>query len=66
MPNDLLPDTYSEMAVPVIFKGKVLGVLDVQENETAAFDKGDASLMRSLANHVAVALTNARLFERNQ
>ena len=66
MPNDLLPDTYSEMAVPVIFKGNVLGVLDVQENETAAFDKGDASLMRSLANHVAVALTNARLFEANQ
>jgi len=38
-------------------------VLDVQENKIAAFDEGDASLMRSLADHVAVALTNARLFD---
>jgi CheY-like chemotaxis protein len=63
LPNELLPDTYAEMAVPVISEGKVLGVLDVQENKIAAFDEGDASLMRSLAHHVAVAMTNARLFE---
>jgi response regulator RpfG family c-di-GMP phosphodiesterase len=65
LPNELLPDTYAEMAVPVISEDKVLGVLDVQENKIAAFDEGDASLMRSLAHHIAVAMTNARLFERS-
>jgi CheY-like chemotaxis protein len=65
LPNDLLPDTQAEMAVPIISKDKVLGVLDAQENKLAAFDEGDADLMRSLAHHVAVALTNARLFEQN-
>ena len=62
LPNELLPDTYAEMAIPIIYEDKVLGVLDVQENQIAAFDEGDASLMRSLAHHVAVALTNAHLF----
>jgi CheY-like chemotaxis protein len=65
LPNDLLPDTQAEMAVPIISKDKVLGVLDAQENKLAAFDEGDAGLMRSLAHHVTVALTNARLFEQN-
>jgi CheY-like chemotaxis protein len=65
LPNDLLPDTQAEMAVPIISNDKVLGVLDAQENKLAAFDEGDADLMRSLAHHVAVALTNARLFEQN-
>jgi CheY-like chemotaxis protein len=65
LPNELLPDTYAEMAVPIISEGKVLGVLDVQENKPAAFDEGDADLMRSLASHLAVALINARLFEQS-
>jgi CheY-like chemotaxis protein len=66
LPNPLLPDTYAEMAVPIILgaEGKVVGVLDVQENKIGGLDEGDANLLRSLANHVAVALTNARLFEQ--
>ena len=64
--NPLLPDTYSEMAVPIIWEGQVVGVLDVQENEIGGLDEGDASLLRSLAGHVAVALTNARLFTRTE
>jgi signal transduction histidine kinase/DNA-binding NarL/FixJ family response regulator len=66
LPNPLLPDTYAEMAVPIIREGKVVGVLDVQEDEIAGLDEGDANLLRSLASHVAVALTNARLFEQAQ
>lgn len=60
----LLPDTYSEMAVPIIAEGQVVGVLDVQENRTGGLDEDDANLLRSLTNQVAVALTNARLFEQ--
>ncbi len=62
LPNPLLPETYSEMAVPIISEGKVMGVLDVQQDEVAGLDEGDANLLRSLAHQVAVAIRNARLF----
>jgi|GEM_PF-3133718 len=66
LPNPLLPDTASEMAVPIIQAAteSVVGVLDVQQNRIGGFDEGDAGLLRSLANHVAVAINNARLFEQ--
>jgi GAF domain-containing protein/HAMP domain-containing protein len=64
LPNPLLPDTYAEIAVPIILEGKVVGVLDVQEDKIAGLDEADASLLRSLANQVAVAIRNARLFEQ--
>jgi GAF domain-containing protein len=60
--NPFLPDTYSEMAVPIILEDQVVGVLDVQEDEIAGLDEADANLLRSLANQVAVAIRNARLF----
>jgi GAF domain-containing protein len=52
------------MAVPIIRESKVVGALDVQEDKIGGLDEGDAKLLRSLAGHVAVALTNARLFEQ--
>ncbi len=64
LPNPLLPNTYSEMAVPIVIEGEVVGVLDVQEDEIGGLDEGDASLLRSLANQVAVAIRNARLFTK--
>ncbi len=66
LPNPLLPDTRSEIVVPIILEGQVMGVLDVQEDEIAGLDEGDASLLRSLANQVAVAIRNARLFAENE
>jgi signal transduction histidine kinase len=63
LPNLLLPDTYSEMAVPIIAEDKVIGVLDVQSDKVAGLDEGDEDLLRSLANHVAVAMTNAQLYQ---
>jgi GAF domain-containing protein/HAMP domain-containing protein len=64
LPNPLLPDTLSEMAVPIMFgtEEQVVGVLDVQQDEVAGLDEGDVALLRSLANQVAVAIRNARLF----
>jgi GAF domain-containing protein/HAMP domain-containing protein len=62
LPNPLLPDTQAEMAVPITLEGQVVGVLDVQEAEVAGLDESDANLLRSLANQVAVAIRNARLF----
>jgi GAF domain-containing protein/HAMP domain-containing protein len=66
LPNPLWPDTFAEMAVPIILEGQVVGVLDVQEDKIAGLDEGDASLLRSLANHLAVAINNARLFQKAQ
>jgi GAF domain-containing protein len=62
LPNLLLPDTYAEIAVPIILDEKVVGVLDIQQDEIAGFDEGDANLLRSLANQVSVAIRNARVF----
>jgi signal transduction histidine kinase/CheY-like chemotaxis protein/CHASE3 domain sensor protein/HAMP domain-containing protein len=66
LPNPLLPDTRSEIAIPIISGGQVNGVIDVQQNYVGGFDEGDVKLIHSLANQVAVALTNARLFEQLQ
>ncbi|MBN1991843.1 MAG: response regulator [Anaerolineae bacterium] len=63
LPNPLLPHTYAEMAVPIMLEGKVVGVLDVQADRIGGLDEKEADLLRLLANHIAVALTNARLFE---
>lgn len=63
LPNPLLPDTYSEMAVPIVVEDQIVGVLDVQEDKIAGLDEGDANVLRSLANQVAVAIRNARLFD---
>ncbi|MFN8453502.1 MAG: GAF domain-containing protein [Anaerolineae bacterium] len=62
LPNPLLPDTHSEMALPIVLEGQVVGVLDVQSDKIAGLDEGDANLLRSLANQVAVGIRNARQF----
>ncbi len=65
LPNPLLPDTFSELAVPITVgsERQVVGVLDVQQNEIAGLDEGDVNLLRSLANQIGVAIRNARLFQ---
>ncbi len=66
LPNPLLPDTHSEMAIPIILQSEVVGVLDVQQNKTNAFDAGDTDLLRTLANQVAVSIRNAQLFTQTE
>ena len=64
LPNPLLPDTVAEMAVPIVVEEQVVGVLDVQADQAGGLDEGDANLLRSLSNQVAVAIRNARLFQQ--
>src|SRR5690606_32004079 len=64
--NPDLPDTRSEVAVPISIGEEVLGVLDVQEDEKGALQEPDVEVLQTLANQVAVALRNARLFEASQ
>ena len=66
LPNPLLPDTHSEMAVPMIVAGKLIGVLDVQSETTNRFTEVDISIQTTLASQVAVALQNARSYSQTQ
>ena len=65
-PVEMLPDTRSELAVPIQVKGQVIGVLDVQSAELEAFDEDDLSILQTLADQVGVAIENARLYEAEQ
>lgn len=64
--NPLLPDTQSEIALPLVAGNHVLGVLDVQSTTPAAFSDEDIAALQLVADQVAVGLENARLFERAQ
>lgn len=62
LPNPLLPDTRSELAVPIAVGDTVLGVLDVQHTAPGGLTTDDMELLQSLANQVAVALQNTRAY----
>jgi signal transduction histidine kinase len=59
----LLPNTRSELAVPMIVGNKLLGVLDVQSDQPRRFTDEDVLINRTLASQVAVALQNAYLYD---
>ena len=58
--NPLLPYTRSEMTIPLMIGRRVIGVLNVQSTEEAAFDEDDVRTLQSMADQVAVAIENAR------
>ena len=64
--NPDLPETHSEMALPLVVRNRIIGVLDVQSQESEAFTSEDISTLRVLADQVAVAIENARLFQESQ
>jgi signal transduction histidine kinase/DNA-binding response OmpR family regulator/HAMP domain-containing protein len=59
---DVLPEVRSELALPLRVGGQMLGVLDLQSTQLAAFSANDAAVMQILANQIAVAIYNAGLF----
>jgi GAF domain-containing protein/HAMP domain-containing protein len=61
-----LPDTRSELAIPLRSRGQVLGALSVQDTQPHAFDEVAIAALQTMADQVAVALENARLFAENQ
>jgi GAF domain-containing protein/HAMP domain-containing protein len=64
--NPDLPLTRSEMALPLIGGGQVIGALDVQSTESNAFSQEDIELFATLADQIAIAILNSRSFEETQ
>ncbi len=64
--NPLLPLTRSEMALPLRVGDRVLGALDIQSTRAQAFDEDDIRALQGMADQIAVALENARLFQQAQ
>jgi len=64
--NPLLPNTRSELALPLISRGQVIGALTVQSNQPAAFSQEDVSVLQTMADQLAGAIENARLFEQTR
>ena len=63
-PNPHLPDTRSEIALPLVIKNRIVGALDVQSNQANAFADEDVEVLTTLAAQISVAIDNADLFEQ--
>jgi len=61
--NPFLPHTRSEMALPLIYGGKPLGAVTIQSSEERAFSDDDITTLLTMAEHLAVAINNARLID---
>ncbi len=64
--NPLLPMTRSEIALPLIARGRAIGALTVQSAEAAAFSDEDIAVLQTMADQLAIAIENARLYEASQ
>lgn len=64
--NPDLPETRSEMALPLTIAGTIIGALDVQSTESNAFTEEDVEVLSTLAEQVSIAIQNARLYEQTQ
>jgi GAF domain-containing protein len=69
--NPNLPDTHSEIALPLRARGRagysdIIGALDVQSTQPQAFGQADIAVLQTLADQVALAISNAQLFQQAQ
>ena len=60
----LNPETRSELAVPLVYKGKVIGVLDLEHTRRGYFSEEHKRTLTTLAAQIAIAIENARLYEQ--
>jgi DNA-binding LacI/PurR family transcriptional regulator/GAF domain-containing protein len=61
--NPLLPETRSELALPLISRGTVIGAMTIQDDRPGAFTEGDITTLQTMADQLANAIENARLLE---
>jgi DNA-binding LacI/PurR family transcriptional regulator/GAF domain-containing protein len=63
-PNPLLPDTRSELALPLVSRGTVIGAMTIQDVRPGAFTEGDITTLQTMADQLGNAIENARLLEQ--
>ncbi|WP_420627649.1 GAF domain-containing protein [Candidatus Leptofilum sp.] len=61
-----LPNTQTELALPLVARGELLGVLDVQGDRPGIFSREDISILQIIANQIAINIDNARLFAQTE
>ena len=61
--NPFLPNTHSEIALPLLIAGQIIGALDVQSETSNAFTEDDIEVLSTLADQVSIAIQNARTLE---
>jgi putative methionine-R-sulfoxide reductase with GAF domain len=66
LPNPLLPDTRSELAVPMVVNDQVVGVFDIQSDQLDRFTQENADIQTTLAAQIAIAVQNARSYSEVQ
>jgi DNA-binding LacI/PurR family transcriptional regulator/GAF domain-containing protein len=64
--NPFLPETRSELALPLVSRGDVIGALTIQSDRAMAFSDQDIAVLQTMADQLANAIVNARLFEKTQ
>jgi GAF domain-containing protein len=64
--NELLPDTRSEIALPLQVGGRLIGALDIQSERPDAFEDTDLAVFQTMADQLAIAIENANLFDHAQ
>jgi GAF domain-containing protein len=64
--NPFLPETRSELALPLVSRGEAIGALTIQSAAEAAFSDEDVAVLQTMADQVANAIENVRLFNRSQ
>ncbi len=60
---EMNPETRSELIVPLFYKGRVIGVLDLEHTRTGFFNEGHERMLTTLASQIAIAIENARLYQ---
>ncbi|GEM_PF-370671 len=63
--NEFLPDTRSELAIPLRIGEQIIGALDVQSKQSDAFPEDLQNILQTMADQIAIAIQNARLYEES-
>jgi GAF domain-containing protein len=65
-PHPLLPETRSELAIPLVANNEVIGALDVQSSRAHAFEAQDTVVLQAVASQLAIVIDGLQLYETSQ